>query len=82
LAAGDVARSPPPAYGLAHAGKSRFFDVGELYFAFFLTEVCGRPTAPRSNADRPPQRLFLSIMVAAPMLEGLAALGMRRGADG
>jgi Na+/melibiose symporter-like transporter len=29
------------AYGLAHAGKSLFLYASELYFAFFLTEVCG-----------------------------------------
>jgi len=32
------------AYGLAHAGKSLFLYTSELYFAFFLTEVCGLPT--------------------------------------
>lgn len=32
------------AYGLAHAGKSLFLYASELYFAFFLTEVCGLPT--------------------------------------
>jgi len=32
------------AYGFAHAGKSLFLYTSELYFAFFLTEVCGLPT--------------------------------------
>jgi Na+/melibiose symporter-like transporter len=31
-------------YGLAHAGKSLFLYASELYFAFFLTEVCGLTT--------------------------------------
>jgi len=32
------------AYGFAHAGKSLFLYASELYFAFFLTEVCGLST--------------------------------------
>jgi Na+/melibiose symporter-like transporter len=31
------------AYGFAHAGKSLFLYASELYFAFFLTEVCDLP---------------------------------------
>lgn len=32
-------------YGLAHYGKSLFWSVGEMLFAFFLTEVGGLPPA-------------------------------------
>lgn len=41
---GDAgARTATAAYGLAHYGKSLFWQSGEILFAFFLTEVGGLP---------------------------------------
>jgi Na+/melibiose symporter-like transporter len=34
-------RDPAIAYALAHAGKTLFWTASDIYFAFYLTEVCG-----------------------------------------
>jgi Na+/melibiose symporter-like transporter len=35
--------TPVWSYGFAHGGKTLFWTVSDLYFAFFMTEVCGLP---------------------------------------
>jgi len=36
----------PGAYGLAHFGKSLFWQASEILFIFYLTEVCAIPARP------------------------------------
>ncbi len=54
------------AYGLAHYGKSLFWYVSELFFAFYLTEMAGLP----------PQHMGLVLglgLVASAALDGTVA---------
>lgn len=58
------------AYGLAHYGKSLFWYVSELFFAFYLTEMAGLP----------PQRMALVLglgLVVSAAIDGL--IGWRFG---